>query len=116
MLQHQLLMYPAALLFLLGLTPWMVDGFIRRSGLQRVLRVLTHPLGCALIFSLVVSLWHMPTYYDLALRHKVVHVVEHLMFFRRGAVLLVAGGQPVACAARRVTARRFSISSACSSR
>src|SRR6185436_18975229 len=64
MLQHQLLMYPAALLFALGLTPWMIDGFIQRSGQQRLLRLLTHPLCCGLIYSLVVSLWHMPTYYD----------------------------------------------------
>ena len=81
MLQHQLLMYPAALLFLLGLPSWMIDGFLARSGLQRVFALFTNPLGCALIFSLVISLWHAPTLYDLALRHKLIHVAEHIMFF-----------------------------------
>lgn len=85
MLQHQLLIYPAAILFLLGLTPWMVDPVLARPALRRPLRLLTHPLSCALIYTLVISLWHAPSAYDLALQNKVIHVVEHVMFF--GAAL-----------------------------
>jgi putative membrane protein len=81
MLQHQLLMYPAAILFLLGLPDWMIDPALNAIGWPRVLRFLTHPLICGLIFTLVISLWHMPYFYDWALRDKVVHVIEHLMFF-----------------------------------
>lgn len=86
MLQHQLLVYPAAILFLLGMPSWMVDLFLRRSALKRLLRFFTNPLVCGAIYSLVISVWHMPYLYDLALRDKTVHVLEHLMFF--GAALL----------------------------
>ena len=81
MLQHQLLVYPAAVLFLLGIPHWMVDGVLGRPGLQRVGRALTHPLVCGLVYTLVVSLWHMPDAYDLALQNKTVHVLEHITFF-----------------------------------
>lgn len=81
MLQHQLLMYPAAILFLLGLPGWMIDPALYAIGWPRVLRFLTHPVICGLVFTLVISLWHMPYFYDWALRDKVVHVIEHLMFF-----------------------------------
>lgn len=85
MLQHQLLIYPAALLFLLGLPSWLVDSLLTRPWLAAVARFLTHPLICAVVFSLVISLWHLPSLYDLALRNKTVHVAEHVMFF--GAAL-----------------------------
>lgn len=85
MLQHQLLTYPAAILFLLGLPSWMVDPLLARTGLRGLGRFLANPLICALIYSLVISLWHAPSLYDFALRHKLVHVLEHVMFF--GAAL-----------------------------
>jgi putative membrane protein len=81
MLQHQLLTYPAAILFLLGIPHWMIDPVLGRPALRRPLRFLTAPLICALIYSLVIGLWHAPTLYDLALRNKAVHVLEHVMFF-----------------------------------
>jgi putative membrane protein len=86
MFQHQLLVYPAAILFLQGLPSWMVDPLLQRRWVVPPLRLLTHPLVCALVYSLVVGIWHAPSFYDLALRNKVVHVAEHLTFF--GAALL----------------------------
>ncbi|HWA08019.1 MAG TPA: cytochrome c oxidase assembly protein [Opitutaceae bacterium] len=85
MLQHQLLIYPCAILFLTGLTPWMVDPVLARPGLRGVLRFLTNPLVCGLVYILVYSLWHMPVLYDWALQNKLVHVAEHVMLF--GAAL-----------------------------
>src|SRR5690606_26467454 len=81
MLQHQLLMYPAAILFLLGLPHWMVDPALAAAGSPRLLRFVLKPLMSGIIFTLVISLWHMPYFYDWALRDKLVHVLEHLMFF-----------------------------------
>ncbi len=85
MLQHQLIIYPAAVLFLLGLPDWLVRPVTRRPGLQPVLRRLAHPLVCGIIFTTVISVWHMPTLYDLALQNRPVHIAEHFMFF--GAAL-----------------------------
>ncbi len=81
MLQHQLLTYPAAILFLLGLPSWMVDPVLARPFVRAPLRLATHPLACAVIYSLTIGLWHVPWLYDLALRDKLVHVVEHILFF-----------------------------------
>lgn len=86
MLQHQILIYPAAMLFLLGLPHWMIDPLLNREALRRTFRFLTHPVVCGILFSLTVGVWHATFLYDLALRSKLVHVGEHLMFF--GAALL----------------------------
>ena len=85
MLQHQLLIYPAAILFLTGIPAWMVDLALARRSVQPAARALAHPLSCALVFTLVISLWHAPWAYEWALQNKLVHVAEHLMFF--GAAL-----------------------------
>ena len=81
MLQHQLLVYPAAILFLVGLPSWMVDPLFRRPELRLVFRILTHPLICGLVYTLTISVWHMPSLYDWALQNKLIHVAEHVMFF-----------------------------------
>ena len=81
MLQHQLLAYPAAILFLLGLPHWMIDGVLDRPGLRGVVRVAFHPVICGLVYTVVIGVWHSPQLYDWALRDKLVHVLEHLMFF-----------------------------------
>jgi putative membrane protein len=87
MLQHQLLVYPAAILFLLGLPEWLVRPVTSIMWLRPVLRVLTNPIVCGLIYSVVVSGWHLPFLYDWALQDKTVHIVEHITFF--GAALFL---------------------------
>jgi putative membrane protein len=86
MLQHQLLIYPAAILFLRGLPSWMIDPVFEVSALRAVWRIWTHPVCAAVTLAIVLGTWHAPELYDLALRNKLVHVAEHLMFF--GAALV----------------------------
>lgn len=81
MLQHYILIYVVPVLFLPGVPGWMIDPLLDRPALRRVLRVFLHPGACLVIFTLVLSLWHMPYLYEWALENKVVHVIEHLMFF-----------------------------------
>lgn len=81
MLQHQLLIYPAAILFLRGLPHWMIDPVLSLPGVRGPFRLLASPIGCGVIYTLVISVWHAPFLYDLALQNKVVHVAEHVMFF-----------------------------------
>lgn len=84
MAQHQLLVYPAAILFLLGLPYWMIDPIFGSRVLRLLARFFTHPIPAVLTYSLVISLWHLPSLYDWALRDKTVHVIEHIMFFAAG--------------------------------
>lgn len=86
MLQHQILVFLAPLLFVLGLPGWMIDSWIGRSALLRPARFFTRPLVAGLVYIVITSVWHMPYLYDWALQDKVVHVSEHLMFF--GAAIL----------------------------
>ncbi len=85
MLQHQLLVYPAAIFFLLGMPYWMVDGALARPTIGRLIKSFTTPLACGAIYTLVISIWHLPDLYDWALQSKLIHVGEHVMFF--GAAL-----------------------------
>ena len=81
MVQHLLLIYASAILFLLGLPDWLLAPITRRPALQPVLRLITHPVVCALLYTLIISVWHAPALYDWALQDKFVHVVEHVLFF-----------------------------------
>ena len=81
MLQHELLMYPAAVLFLLGLPTWMVDAVLAWPTVRAIARPFTSLVGCGLIYTVVIGVWHIPFLYDWALQNKVVHVIEHVMFF-----------------------------------
>jgi putative membrane protein len=80
MVQHLLIMYPVALLMLLGTPSWMVDPLLSPPWLRRPLRMLLHPVTCGAVSALVISLWHAPFLYEWALQDKLVHVGEHLMF------------------------------------
>jgi len=81
MAQHLVIMYPVPVLVLCGLPWWMIDAGLDRPAARRPLRVLLGPLSCAVLSTVVISLWHAPWLYEWALQDKVVHVVEHLMFF-----------------------------------
>lgn len=85
MLQHQLIIYPAAILFLCGLPDWLVHVVTGRNSLRGLLRLLTHPIVCGLVYVVVLSGWHAPLLYDWALQNRTVHIIEHFSFF--GAAL-----------------------------
>lgn len=81
MVQHQLITYPAAVLFLAGLPAWLAHHVTGRPAFRLPCRFFLHPVACALIYTGVISLWHVPALYDWALQDKFVHVVEHVTFF-----------------------------------
>lgn len=85
MIQHQLIMYPAAILFLLGLPDWLVSKVTARPSLRGLIHFLTRPLICGLVYIITYSVWHAPALYDWALQNRYVHIAEHVMFF--GAAL-----------------------------
>jgi len=85
MLQHQLITYAAAILFLLGMPDWILRPVTSRPGLRPILRFLTNPVICGLIYVGVMTCWHIPLLYDLALQNRPLHIAEHFTMF--GAAL-----------------------------
>jgi len=88
MIEHELLMLPAALL-LVAARP----GPVLLWGLPRPLRRafgsaaqwslwgrLSEPITATAIQALAIWLWHMPGPFDLALDHEGWHIVQHLCF------------------------------------
>lgn len=81
MVQHMIIVYLAAPLVLAGTPAWVLDRLLDRPVLRPVARWLTAPVPAAVIYALCISLWHVPAAYDAALRTKLIHVIQHLMFF-----------------------------------
>ena len=88
MLQHMLLIYCAPTLFIFGTPSWLVDWTIRAFGLQKPLKVLTHPACGGLLFTFVYTVWHIPSLYEAALHDKRIHVLEHWTMFSLGLLML----------------------------
>jgi putative membrane protein len=83
MVEHLLLGDIAALLIVLGLTgPLLVP--VLRIRLFDQLRTLTHPLIAFPLWAIDFYGWHLPVFYQAALRHSGVHAMEHMMFLGFG--------------------------------
>ena len=94
MTQHLILMLVAPTLLLAGapaivfvraipsaLAKLTVGPVMRSSVVRRLFTWLTEPIVCWLAFSVVFWLWHVPGFFQLALRSERWHVVEHGCFF-----------------------------------
>lgn len=89
MVQHMLLMYAAALLTVLAIPEWLIDGLMARSRtLDRSLRFLLRPLVAGFAFTFVFCVWHFPTLYEAALHNKVLHMLEHLTMYGASVLML----------------------------
>ncbi|HEY8302973.1 MAG TPA: cytochrome c oxidase assembly protein [Solirubrobacteraceae bacterium] len=83
MVEHLLMGDVAALLIVLGLTGPLLAPILRIGFFDR-LRVLTHPLIAFPLWAIDMYVWHLPVFYQAALRHQVVHALEHTMFIALG--------------------------------
>ncbi len=84
MIQHMLLIYIVPPLLIVGLPPQLVDQIPSQSFLAKALRVFFNPIFAGLTFSVVYTLWHIPLLYELALRDKPMHILEHATMFGLG--------------------------------
>lgn len=93
MVQHLLLTMIAAPLIWLGapqlpllrglprrFVSQVLGPFMRWSVTHKVIQVVMHPVVCWLAFALSNILWHIPACYDLALRSRGWHDLEHFCF------------------------------------
>jgi len=96
MAQHVLLGDIAPLLLLLSLSLVIMRPATRRlTSLERRLGALASPLAFIALWLVLIYFWHVPALYDAALRHPLVHAVEHLCFFCAGAAVWWPLVQPV---------------------
>ena len=83
MIEHLLLGDIAALLIVLGLTGPLIAPILRIRFFDR-LRVLAHPAVAFPLWMIDLYVWHLPVFYEAALRHSGIHALEHAMFLGFG--------------------------------
>lgn len=91
MVQHLLLMFVTAPLWLIGTRGWMIDRIIPK-GLTKLVKWFTGPVSAFATFVVVLWFWHIPTFYEMAQEIEGIHILEHLTFI--GAALI--GWWPIA--------------------
>jgi putative membrane protein len=87
MVQHMLLLDLVPILAILGFTKVILRPVTRTvRDLERRAGPLAHPAFAVVLYVGVIWTWHVPAAYDLALRHPVVHVLEHTSFLIAGSL------------------------------
>jgi cytochrome c oxidase assembly factor CtaG len=87
MIQHVLLLDVVPILAILGFTKVILRPVTRAIGdLERRAGPLASPAFAVILYIAVIWAWHIPAAYDLALRHSVVHVLEHITFLVAGSL------------------------------
>jgi cytochrome c oxidase assembly factor CtaG len=94
MLQHLLLGDVGALLLVLGLSGQLLRPLLRLRLVQR-LRVLGHPLVALPLWAANFVLWHLPVFFDAALRHDAIHALQHTLFVAFGMLMWAALIEPL---------------------
>ena len=80
MLQHLLLIFVTAPLWLAGMPEWLLRRLVMRWPVDRIGRFLTRPVVAFGVASVIISFWHLPVGYQAALNNEPVHVVQHVSF------------------------------------
>jgi putative membrane protein len=86
MVQHLLIGDLAPLCLLAGLTGPLLRPILALPGVMR-LHVFANPFVALPVWMLNLVVWHLPFFYEAAVRHSAVHAVEHIAFFGAGIVL-----------------------------
>ena len=87
MVQHLLLMLVVPPLLLWGTPGWLLRPLMRSPRVLGIARFLTRPVAAFVLFNAVVVLWHLPALYDLALRERDIHILEHFMFIGASVIM-----------------------------
>jgi putative membrane protein len=83
MVEHLLMGDLASLLIVLGLTGPLLAPLLRIRVFDR-LRALSNPVLAFPLWMLDLYVWHLPFFYQAALKHLAVHALEHTMFIAFG--------------------------------
>jgi cytochrome c oxidase assembly factor CtaG len=86
MIQHIIIGDIASLLVVFGLTGPVLQPLLHIRA-TRPLRTLANPVVALALWTVDMYVWHLPLLYQLAIRHDLVHALEHACFFWFGALL-----------------------------
>jgi putative membrane protein len=87
MAQHLLLTLVFPPLLLYGTPPWVVRVLLRPHWVTALGRVVTRPLMAAALFTAPIVLWHVPAFYEAALRNHTIHILQHLVFISTAVLM-----------------------------
>jgi putative membrane protein len=87
MVQHLLLTLAIPPLLLAGTPGWMLRPIFSVRGIRPVAQFFTRAQIAFVVFNLTIAFWHLPPFYNAAMAHHGLHIVEHLMFMA-SAVLM----------------------------
>ena len=77
MTQHMIFTFVAPPLMLAGTPRWLYRTLLAPPALLRVVRALTRPVVCLLLFNGIIAFTHWPALVDLSLRVGLVHFLIH---------------------------------------
>lgn len=87
MAQHLLLTLVFPPLLLYGTPAPVARPLLRPRWVMVIARVVTRPLIAAGLFTAPIVLWHVPTFYEAALRNHNLHIVQHLVFLTTAVLM-----------------------------
>jgi len=79
MAQHLTLTYAIAPIILVGTPRWLLKASLANARMLPVTKVLLSPLVAFVVFTLVLSVYHLPAIYDLALSNTSLHHAVHIV-------------------------------------
>src|SRR5205814_2918109 len=87
MAQHLVLTLVFPPLLLYGTPAAVVRPLVRRRWVFRFAHWATGPLVAGALFSIPITLWHFPQFYQAALEHHPLHIVQHLVFIATAVIM-----------------------------
>lgn len=80
MAQHLVLtlLFPPLLLY--GTPAWVARPILKPRWVTALARVVLRPVVAAALFTAPIVLWHLPRFYEAALRNHDLHILQHLVF------------------------------------
>ena len=87
MVQHLALTLVFPPLLLYGTPAWVVRPLLGPAWVLRSARRATRPLAAGALFSAPITLWHVPQFYESALEHHPLHIVQHLVFIATAVIM-----------------------------
>ena len=87
MVQHLLLTLLLPPLLLYGIPQHVAKRVTGDGWRLRAARFLTQPLVAGALFTAPIVLWHVPAYYEAALRNHDLHIVQHLVFLTTAVIM-----------------------------